>query len=302
MEWNSSIRTTIDYIEDNILTVNGVEEIAKHICVSPFYLQKGFRIMTGYSIGEYIRNRRLYLAGLDVWADKEKIIDIAYRYSYDNPESFSKAFSRFHGVSPLQIKKDPKQLKVFLPLKITVTVKGGYDMDYIVEKMKGFKIIGFEREFGYETEDSYANIPKFWDALSDKYFKKLWSGSCEPNSDIEKAILKYNIGLYGVCVDDDVEMSENGKFRYLIAGKYTGGDVPEGLKVYELPDCEWAKFLCRGRMPTALQSINTKIFREWLPGNREYELAVPINIEWYSMGDPTSEDYESAIWIPVKKK
>ena len=101
MEWISSIRATIDYIESNLLTVNGVEEIASHIAVSPFYLQTGFRIMTGYSIGEYIRNRRLYLAALDVWADKEKIIDIAYRYGYDTPESFSKAFSRFQSVNRL---------------------------------------------------------------------------------------------------------------------------------------------------------------------------------------------------------
>lgn len=302
MEWISSIKATIDYIENNLLSVVGVEEIAKHVAVSPFYLQTGFRIMTGYSIGEYIRNRRLYLAGLDVWADKEKIIDIAYKYGYDTPESFTKAFSRFHGVTPSQIKKDPKKLKVFLPLKISVTIKGGYDMDYIVERMNGFKIIGFEREFGYDTEDSYTNIPLFWNELSEKYFKKLWSGESAPSDDIEKAILKYNIGLYGVCIDDDAEMSENGKFRYLIAGEYTGGDVPEGLKVYQLPDSEWAKFRCIGSMPAALQSVNTKIFREWLPGNQEFELAVPINIEWYSMGDPSSADYESAIWLPVKRK
>ena len=154
MEWIASIKATIDYIENNLLTVKGIEEIAKYAAVSPFYLQTGFRIMTGYSIGEYIRNRKLYLAGLDVWADKEKIIDIEYRYGYDTPESFTKAFSRFHGVSPSQIKKDPKKLKVFLPLKISVTVKGGYDMDYIVEKMSGFKVIGLR-----ENSDMTLKIP-----------------------------------------------------------------------------------------------------------------------------------------------
>lgn len=300
MEWISSIRATIDYIESNLLTVNGVEEIASHIAVSPFYLQTGFRIMTGYSIGEYIRNRRLYLAALDVWADKEKIIDIAYRYGYDTPESFSKAFSRFHGVSPLQIRKDPKKLKVFLPLKITVTVKGGYDMDYIIEKISEFKIIGFEREFTYEN--AYDEIPKFWNELYAKYLNRLWYEKKAPENDIERAINANNIGLYGVNIDDRTEMREGGKFRYLVAGEYKGGDVPEGLTTYEFPDVEWAKFISRGPIPTALQSVNTKIFKEWLPGNKDYDIALGASIEWYSNGDPTSENYESAIWIPVKKK
>lgn len=295
MEWVSSIKFTIDYIERNLLSVSGAEEIAKPVCISPFYLQTGFKMMTGYSIGEYIRNRRLYLAALDVCADKEKIIDLAYKYGYDTPESFSKAFSRFHGFSPTQIKKDPHKLKVFLPLRISISIKGGYNMDYTVEKMEGFKVIGFEREFTYEN--AYAEIPKFWDELSEKYFSHLWGGRA-PDDDIEETICNCCIGEFGVNIDD----IGNGKFRYIIAGTYTEGEVPEGMTVYELPDVEWAKFLCKGAMPTALQSINTKIFKEWLPGNPDYEIAVGVNIEWYSDGDTHSSDYESAIWIPVKRK
>ena len=97
-------------------------------------------------------------------------------------------------------------------------------------------------------------------------------------------------------------MGDQGKFRYLIAGKYTEGEVPEGMTVYEFPDMEWAKFRCTGPMPGALQSVNTKIFQEWLPNNQEYEIAMGANIEWYSNGDMSSIDYESGIWIPVKRK
>lgn len=296
MEWVSSIKSAIDYIENNLLKISGIEEIAKTVYISPYYLQTGFKIMTGYSIGEYIRNRRLYLSAIDVIADKEKIIDIAFKYGYDTPESFSKAFSRFHGFSPMQIKKDPSKLKVFLPLRITVSVKGGYNMDYIVEKMKNFKVIGFERVFSHE--DAYAEIPKFWDELSEKYFTRLWGGS-KPANEVDETICRCCIGEFGVCIDD---IGNDGKFRYMAAGTYTGGKVPEGMTVYELPEVEWAKFLCKGGLPTSLQSVNTKIFKEWLPGNPDYEIAMGVNIEWYSNGDPLSPDYESAIWIPVKKK
>jgi AraC family transcriptional regulator len=108
-----------------------------------------------------------------------------------------------------------------------------------------------------------------------------------------------NIGEFGISIDDE---PDSGKFRYMIAGKYDGGAVPEGLKLFTIPAALWAKFRCCGPMPGAFQTVNTKIFKEWLPGNPDYEVAMGINIEWYSMGDMVAPDYESEIWIPVKRK
>ena len=87
-------------------------------------------------------------------------------------------------------------------------------------------------------------------------------------------------------------------------GKYTGGDVPEGMVVYEFPGSDWAVFTCIGPIPDALQSVNTQIFREWLPGNPEYELCGNANVEWYDCinGEKTDPDYHTAIWVPVKRK
>lgn len=70
----------------------------------------------------------------------------------------------------------------------------------------------------------------------------------------------------------------------------------------EIPGYEWAKFRCIGAMPDALQTVNTRIFREWLPNNPDYEIAANLSLEWYAKGDTQSPDYESAIWIPVKRR
>lgn len=296
MEWTESLKGAIQYIEQNLLKDIGADEVADEVHMSSFYLQKGFKIMTGYSIGEYIRCRKLYLAALDVIATDEKMIDLAYKYGYDTPESFTRAFSRFHGLSPAQIKKDTSKIKVFLPLKIKVLIQGGNDMDYVVEQMKGFKVIGFERVFSYET--SYKEIPKYWDEFCEKYIQPMNNGN-DPRNEVEQVVRDCMIGEFGVCVED---YPEKGKFRYLIAGPYNGGAVPEGMKVVEFPDMAWAKFRCVGSMPAALQSVNTKIFNEWLPGNLEYKIAMGANIEWYSKGDTSALDYESGIWIPVAKK
>lgn len=171
-------------------------------------------------------------------------------------------------------------------------------MDYLVEKEESFKVIGFEKEFS--TEDLYRQIPKYWDEFCAQYCtQKNPMHGAKPENEVEEAVCSYHVGMFGVCLDD---AGEDGKFRYMIAGKYTGGSVPEGMKVYEFPDMQWAKFLCKGPLPGALQAVNTKIFREWLPGNPDYEIAMGANIEWYSEGDTESVDYESAIWIPVKNR
>lgn len=297
MEWTETLRRTVDYLEAHLLEEDPAEGAAEEVWLSPLYLQRGFKLVTGYSLGEYVRKRRLYLAGLEAIAGREKVIDLAYRYGYDTPESFSKAFSRFHGVSPAQLRQSPERLVPFLPLKITLSIKGGHGMDYTVEKLEGFQLIGVEREFAGET--SYRDIPKFWDEFISSHCAPLWAGK-KPETALEKAVCECNIGEFGLCIDDGCAA---GQFRYLIAGRYDGREVPEGLTVVALPELEWARFRCSGPMPESLQSVNTKIFREWLPGNPEFEIAMGANIEWYSMEKDTSApDYESEIWIPIKRK
>ena len=100
MEWLTSIRTAIDYMEEHLEDNISAQDVADRVYLSPFFLQRGFSLMTGYGIGEYIRNRRLYQAALDLKETEDKVIDIALRYCYETPESFTKAFSRFHGVTP----------------------------------------------------------------------------------------------------------------------------------------------------------------------------------------------------------
>ncbi|MBT9775999.1 helix-turn-helix domain-containing protein [Clostridium sp. MCC353] len=295
MDWTHDLQNAIRFIENHLLDDISSKDIADEIHMSSFYFQKGFKIMTGYSPAEYIRNRRLYLAALDAASGNEKIIDLALKYGYDTPESFTKAYSRFHGISPLRTQNHSEKIKPFLPLKIIISIQGGYDMDYVTEKVKGFQVIGFEREISYET--SYQDIPKFWDEFCRMYMKPLFSQ--EEHREIQQAISNYNIGEYGICIDSP---QKGETFRYLIAGAYDGKTVPDGLVLYEFPEMEWMKFRCTGPLPGSLQSVNTKIFHEWLPNNQEYDIAMDASIEWYSEGDTSAADYRSEIWIPVKRK
>jgi predicted transcriptional regulator YdeE/AraC-like DNA-binding protein len=295
MDWIYSLKKTIAYLEKHLLNDLSLEVIAKEVNMSPFYLEKGFQILTGYSIMEYVRNRRLYLAGLDLIDSKEKIIDIGYKYGYQTPDSFTKAFSRFHGSTPSLVRKNKGPIRTYLPLTISIEIRGGTKMNYSIETMKSFKIIGYGRKFSYE--DAYKQIPQFWDEIMEHKMKNVCQNN-KATTQEEKVIEECGIGEFGICLDND----DHGQFLYVIAGRYHGGIVPEGMMVYEFPELTWAKFKSVGPSPSAIQEVNTKVFKEWLPGNPDYDISFDADIEWYSQGDVTSKNYESELWLPVRRK
>ena len=285
MEWIESMREAILYIEDNILEDLSIEEIACRVNISPFYFQKGFGMLCGYSLSEYIKRRRLSLAGSEVSSTDGKIIDIAMKYGYDSPDSFTKAFTRFHGVTPSAVRKEGAMIKSFVALRIKFSLEGGYVMDYKIVEKDEFKVIGASKKFKYES--ALMEVPSFW------------------NEHISQGKLKDICGMYGINIDEEMGGNE---FEYLIAEDYSKEkDGMEGYIVKTIPKYTWAIFPCYGPSPQAIQEINKKIFSEWLPNEREYTISAGYNIEMYS--DPSNyekgildKNYYSEIWIPVKKK
>ena len=150
MDWVNAIEKAIQYIEDHLIEDITKKDVAKYVHVSEFYFQKGFAMLCGFTISEYIRKRRLSLAGNEIAGSDIKIIDIAIKYGYDSPDSFTQAFTRFHGVTPTVARKKHTTLKSFAPLKLTIALEGGYLMDYKIERKKAFKVIANEKTFAYE--------------------------------------------------------------------------------------------------------------------------------------------------------
>ena len=163
-------------------------------------------------------------------------------------------------------------------------------MDFTIEKKQEMQLIGLSYEVSFEN--SYQTIPAIWSKLMQDF--QASSG----NAALRQAITAHRIGEFALCMDHH---PEQGTFTYLIAGLYQGGNVPEGMALHTLPEMDWAVFPCVGPLPGALQSLNTKIFREWLPGNHEYRIASDTTVEWYAEGDGSDENYRSAIWVPVRK-
>ncbi len=285
MEWAGAIQNAINFIEEHITENITADDVADYVFMSSFYFQKGFSMLCGYSVMEYIRNRRLALAGSKLAATDTRIIDVAMEFGYDSPDSFTKAFTRFHGVTPSMVRKGDVMIKTFAPLKLEISLKGGYLMNYKIEKKKSFTVIGSSRIFSHET--CKKDIPEFWD------------------EHLASENRKYICGMFGINIDPEMGGSN---FEYLIADIYDPTkEMPKEFVTRTIPEFTWAVFSCDGPVPEALQDVNQKIFSEWLPALKEYEFAAGYCIEMY---DDTSkypkktldENYHSEIWIPVKKK
>lgn len=285
MEWMEIIGKTIQYIEDHITEDITVVDIAKNVNLSSFFIQKGFAMLCGITVSEYIRNRRLTLAGSELLISDVKVIDIAAKYGYDSPDSFTKAFARFHGVTPMAVRKDGVMLKNFAPLKLRISLEGGYHMDYKIVKKEAFTVVAKQKTFS-------------GDIKSEDYFR-FWR---EHYSDSDNSRI---IGNFGISIENE---NDKNVIEYLIANLYDPQkEIPLGMVTKIIPAFEWAVFPCRGSMPGALEEVYAAVFKEWLPIFNEYDVVSGCCIEYYDDFDKypngaMSDDYYCELWIPIKSK
>ena len=272
--WIEGLQASIDYIEENLTEPLDIVDIAGKAALSPFYYQRIFGALCGMTVGEYIRARRMSQAAQELARTGAKVIDVALKYGYDSPDSFTKAFLRFHGVSPSMAREPGASLRSFAPLHIKISLEGGSMMDYRIVEKAPFTIVGVKRPFNSDT--SYQEIPKFWDEW-------LAQGKDRPV-----------MGTFGVCID-----MKGNDFDYWIADLYfPWEDIPEGCETRVIPGSLWAQFPCTIK---TLQDTNTKIWSEWLPALQGYTLAGEYDIEVYLPPEEGSDDMKVYIWVPLNR-
>jgi len=153
MTWIQCLSKSIRYIEEHLTDRISIDDISDQAYTSSSHFQLLFHLVFGMTVGEYIRNRRLTSAALDLLKPNSKIIDIAMRYQYDTQESFSKAFARFHGFPPSKVQ--PDKIKIFHPLTIKITIQGGFEMS------RSFIDEFYWNDFKNQKEELLSDIDKY---------------------------------------------------------------------------------------------------------------------------------------------
>lgn len=287
MDWITGIQNAVDYIEENITEELDLTEIAKQAASSPYYFQRIFGILCGMTLGEYIRNRRLTLAGIELSATDIKVVDAALKYGYDSPESFSRAFTKFHGITPSEAKHGGK-LCSFSRVSVQIIMKGGTMMDYKIMKKDAFKVLERVEIQNVDDSQNKNTVPDFW--------TRSWSDGTVGTLLAQTPDKRF---IFGICYNS--QYTDQKAFEYGIAALYGGGEVPEGFRVSEVPARTWAVFECHGAMPEAIQETWHKICAEFFPTSA-YQPTYEMDIEAYTAGNMAHKLYYSEIWVPVEKK
>lgn len=291
MDWIQGIQRAIDYVEEHITDEIDIEDVAAAAYSSPFHFQRVFGILCGLSLGDYIRMRRLSLAGEELSKGNAKIIDIALKYGYDTPESFSRAFTRFHGIAPSEAKHSGN-VKIFTPLSVKLILSGGNKMDYRIEKRDAFKVVCKRKKVGKpQAANATKDITAMWQEFGkDGTIKRLVA--CLPQNPVMK-------GLLGICFSSELSAKQ---FPYGIGVEYDGRKVDGDLEIVEIPANTYAVFTSKGKMPDAFIDTYNRIVTEFFPQSSQYEYAENVEFEVYSSEDTSNPDYHCEIWIAVNEK
>jgi AraC family transcriptional regulator len=275
----------LDLMEQKMEQKLDIEEISRAACSSPFHFQRMFHMLTGMTVAEYMRKRKLTLAAQELASSSSKVLDVALKYGYDSPESFSKAFRKLHGISPSDARGSEISLKAFPRITFHLSLKGDKEMDYRIVDKEAFTILGKSFETTCKDGEQTRQIPRFWE-------------ECHQNGTIAKLSSVASDGiLMGIC-----DMPPGQEYlTYTIASNVHADEQADGFISRTIPALTWAIFTSTGPIPGAIQSVFSRIFQEWFPGTG-YEHAGGPEIEVYLPGDVTADTYQCEVWIPVVKK
>lgn len=171
MEWLERMAKALDYLEEHLEDALEIDEAAKMAYSSSFHFQRMFYMLTGNTVAEYVRKRRLTLAAQELAVNDVRVLDVALKYGYDSPESFAKAFKKIHGVSPSSAREPGISLKAYPRLSFHLSLKGDQDMDYRIEEKPAFTVAGKGIRVTTRDGENTRLIPKFWGESYDNGFR-----------------------------------------------------------------------------------------------------------------------------------
>ncbi len=275
MNYYDSLNNLIEEIEKSLTQKIEYKDLAKIIGTSSYTLQRIFSFLTGITLTEYIRKRRLSKAAEELLSTNIKIIDLSLKYQYDSPISFSNTFKKMHGVSPQTLRKTNASVKNFPKIKFKPTIDTIDELEYRIINLNEQKLYGITTGV-IESSKKEKIRDLFKKAREEKILDFIID-----NSDGKELYYGATKEIY------NNELTNN--MQYYILGKAPRKDFIH----IEIPKATWACFKLKNKKQIDILKLYNTIFTKWLPSSKYTEILNYPELEIYY-------ENECEICIPIK--
>lgn len=283
------LNQVIEYIEEHLTADITLGEISEYAGVSDYHFRKIFYYLSGLTLNEYIKNRKLSEANKDL-LNNERVTDVAFKYGYESMDGFTRAFKSWSGFLPSEVAKTGVS-KSFPKLSFYINVKGGESMDYKIVEMPAFKFAGISKRVPMQFEGVNNAIVELANSITQEHREAMHTiQNIEP---YEVVNVSYE--------HEHNFMKDEGELTHLIGVLTTEENVSEILDIIEVPAYTWAVFPNEGPFPETLQQTYARTYSEWLPVSN-YEVIQAPGFSFTKMDEGNKNYAYSEIWMPVRKK
>ncbi|SCL68657.1 AraC family transcriptional regulator [Micromonospora citrea] len=280
------LNQAMEHIERHLDQPIEVAELARIAVTSEYHLRRIFSALAGVGLSEYIRRRRLTVAGAEVLAGERTLLDVAVRYGYGSTEAFARAFHAMHGVGPGEARRTGAALRSQPRMSFRLVVEGSSSMRYRIVHKEEFRLVGRKARVPLVHEGMNPAIVAFVRSIEPETVRRI-----EALSDQEPRGI---VNVSDKVADDRAEGTELDYWH----GVVTGEDAPADLDALAVPAGTWAVFETSGAFPQAVQYLWRDVFTQWFPSNPYRSRPGPEISRTRLSAD--GAEAEAELWIPVE--
>lgn len=294
-----SVQRSIQYMEGHLTDKIEMEELAAVAYLSPFYFQRLFNRLVGKTVMEYIKLRRLANAADYLIHNREsRIKDAAYRFGFENHETFTRAFKSVYGMTPESYRSNPRQLAHFHKPDLSMTyqivdenmplIADGITLEVSQNHLEAARIFcGLSIQHPVGDGQGVDLLGELW-----QQFHKLKPSLTSLEMDGREA----GVSLPG---------KTDGCFTYFVGAEMliqSAAGIVEPLEKWEMPSgryiiCSFEAENFHQLATSALMKARDYMFGVWL---QSHGIATePMMIELYAETTPEASSME--IWLKIKE-
>ncbi|UED87578.1 AraC family transcriptional regulator [Streptomyces profundus] len=284
------LNRALEHVEGDPGRPVDVAAMARTALTSEHHLRRMFAALAGMPLSEYVRRRRLTLAGAEVLEGRRTLLDIAVGYGYSSAEAFNRAFRAVHGITPGQARRTGATLVSQSRLAFHLTIEGSTTMRYRILDKDAFALVGLRERIPNVAEGPNPDMIAFTETVDDAVWERLDALSdLEPHGALSVTVALGDSGEPGEEID------------YYVAAATTA-PTPEGMERLEVPPGIWAVFpFERVEFPRGLQTLWRAVYTEWFPAHPTYRTTpgpALVAVEHEEEPDLGS----GHLWLPVEKQ